>query len=151
MRGSRAPAGYSGTPLPRKLGIKPGMTVALFGAPDGFADTLGELPPGVELRPDGRGSPGLMLWFVRTEAALRRGIARMARAAGDGPMWIAWRKKAARADGADASAPSENSVRAAGLGAGMVDCKVCAIDAAWSGLLFRRRRGREAIVAESPV
>jgi hypothetical protein len=131
-------AGYSGTPLPRKLGITRGMTVALFDAPDGFEKTLGGLPEGVVLRPHGRGASGLILWFVRQEKVLSRRIERMARAAGEGPIWIAWPKKAARAPGSPG--PTEKSVRAAGLGAGLVDYKVCAIDATWSGLLFRRRK-----------
>jgi hypothetical protein len=131
-------AGYSGTPLPRKLGITPGMTVALFGAPDGFAGTIGDLPQGASLRAGGRAPFELILWFVRTEGELSRGIARMARAAGEGPMWIAWPKKTARAPGS--LGPSEKDVREAGLGAGLVDYKVCAIDAAWSGLLFRKRK-----------
>lgn len=131
-------AGYSGTPLPRKLGIKPGMTVALFGAPDGFPDTLGTLPEGATLRSGLRGAPGLILWFVRREKELAAGIQRMARAAAEGPIWIAWPKKSARAP--DSPGPSEKSVRAAGLAAGLVDYKVCAIDATWSGLLFRRRK-----------
>jgi hypothetical protein len=131
-------AGYSGTPLPRKLGIKPGMTVALFGAPDDFVSTLGDLPEGAVLRSGGKGPCGLILWFVRKEGELSRGIARMARAAGEGPIWIAWPKRTARAPGSPG--PSEARVRASGLSAGLVDYKVCAIDATWSGLLFRRRR-----------
>ena len=136
--GAGPSAGYSGTSLPRKLGIKPGMTVALFGAPDDFEKTIGTLPEGAALARGGRGPAGLILWFVRKEGELSRAVTRMARAAGEGPMWIAWPKKAARAPGS--AGPSEMSVRAAGLGAGLVDYKVCAIDATWSGLLFRRRK-----------
>jgi hypothetical protein len=114
------------------------MTIALFHAPDDFTSTLGELPEGATLRTGGRGPKGLVMWFVSREADLLHGIGRMARVAGKGPMWIAWPKKTARA--ADSPGPTERSVREAGLGAGLVDYKVCAIDATWSGLLFRRRR-----------
>jgi hypothetical protein len=147
---SRAPeAGYSGTPLPKKLGIKPGMTVALLGAPDGFAETLGTLPDGAKLRSGARGRPGLVIWFVSSAAELGWEIRRISGFAAGIPLWIAWRKKAhqaldaaktARTPGAGLAGPSENEVRDAGLAAGLVDYKVCAIDAAWSGLLFAPRR-----------
>ncbi len=133
-------AGYSGTPLPKKLGIKPGTTVALVGAPKGFAATLGSLPEGAVLR-HGTASPAaLVIWFVRTGAELADGIDGMAEYAGAGQLWIAWRKNAALSAGAPADSPAEPSVRAAGLAIGLVDFKICAIDETWSGLLFTRRK-----------
>ena len=140
------PAGYSGAPLPRKLGIKPGMTVALIGAPPGFAQVLGELPEGAKLRAGARGKPGLVIWFTGSAPELGWEIRRISAFAAEAPLWIAWRKKSAQkgSGGPGASkrsaGPSESAVREAGLSAGLVDYKVCAIDAEWSGLLFARRR-----------
>jgi len=132
------PAGYSGTPLAKKLGIKPGMTVGLIGAPPEFPEVLGELPDRARLSAGAHGHAGLRIWFVRRKAELAEGIARVALLAAEGPVWIAWRKKTTRS--APASGPDENAVRNAGLEAGLVDYKVCAIDETWSGLLFARRK-----------
>ena len=131
-----ATAGYSGTPLPRKLGIKPGMRVVVVKPPEGFAAILEPLPPDVTLRTTNRGARDVTLWFTRSRRELERGMTRMAQAAGDGRLWICWPKKASplAADhtGAD--------VRRVALAAGLVDFKVCAVDADWSGLAFVRRR-----------
>ena len=138
--------GHSGTPLPKKLGIKPGMTVALIGAPPGFPRTLGALPDGAKLRAGARGKPALVIWFVGSAPELGWEIRRISAFASGAPLWIAWRKKAARkgavrpAAAKNAAGPTESAVREAGLAAGLVDYKVCAIDAEWSGLLFARRR-----------
>ena len=142
----KQPAGYSGTPLPKKLGIKPGMTVALIAAPPGFAQSLGELPEGAKLRAGARGKPGLVIWFVGSAPELGWEIRRISAFASEAPLWIAWRKKSAlKGPGSSGASrrplgPSESAVREAGLSAGLVDYKVCAIDAEWSGLLFARRR-----------
>lgn len=132
------PAGYSGTPLAKKLGIKPGMTVGLIGAPREFASVLGELPDGARLSTGTHGRAGLLIWFVRRETELAAGIGRVGRLANERPLWIAWRKKTAQP--APAPGPGENAVRNAGLDAGLVDYKVCAIYETWSGLLFARRK-----------
>ncbi|MGH9660911.1 MAG: hypothetical protein ACRD96_20350 [Bryobacteraceae bacterium] len=131
-----AMAGYSGTPLPKKLGIKPGFVVAMAGAPPEFPDTLGELPEGATLHESSRGRADLIVWFVRTRLELDRGIDTMADRAGAGPIWIAWPKKSSGVT----TDVTENAVQKTGLDAGLVDYKVCAIDATWSGLLFRRRK-----------
>jgi CheY-like chemotaxis protein len=132
-------AGYSGTHLPKKLGVKEGMTVNLVGAPPDFRKTLGDLPPGVTLRGGATGAAALVVWFVRAQTELERGVARMAAAAA-APLWIAWPKKGRGAGpAASAARPTEKSVREAGLAAGLVDYKICAIDEKWSGLLFARR------------
>jgi hypothetical protein len=131
-----AMAGYSGTPLPKKLGIKPGHRVAFAGAPDGFAVALGELPPGVEHAP-AAGPADVIVAFVRTAAEAESRLAELKpRLAFDGGLWIGWPKK---------SSPlslglSENAIREVGLAAGLVDNKVCAIDEDWSGLRFVYRR-----------
>src|SRR3954447_17354948 len=88
-------AGYSGTPLPRKLGIKEGHRVALLDAPDGFNRTLGELPEGVATRASARGSLDVVVFFAPSRGALERRIASLARAVfPDGGLWIAWPKRA---------------------------------------------------------
>ncbi len=129
-------AGYAGTPLPKKLGIKANSVVALEGAPDGFRKTLGELPNGAVLQERARGACDIILWFLRSRKELLRGMKGMAVRTGQGRLWIIWPKKASGM-GADVT---ENDVRAAGLAAGLVDFKVCAVDATWSGLAFTRRR-----------
>lgn len=129
-------AGYSGTPLPKKLGIKAGAVVALVGAPRGFRATLGRLPDGVRLVGRSGARCDLTLWFLRSRADLERSISRIVTQAVHGPVWIAWPKQASGL----ATDLTQQPVREAGLAAGLVDYKVCAIDATWSGLLFTRRR-----------
>ena len=131
-----ATAGYSGTPLPRKLGIKPGMRVVLVKAPEGFAESLDPLPSNVALRTTNRGARDITLWFTRSRRELERGMARMAEIAGDGRLWISWPKKTSPL----AADHTGEDVRRVGLAAGLVDFKVCAVDEDWSGLAFVRRR-----------
>ena len=130
---SPRPAGYSGTPLPRKLGIKPGARLALIGAPDGFDETLGELPPGVSVRRSVRGGYDVgVAFFSRLAQFDRRLPALKAALEPTGGLWIAWPK---RASGMDTDM-TETVVRELGLAAGLVDNKVCAVDQVWSGLRF---------------
>jgi len=131
-----AMAGYSGTPLPRKLGIKSDLNVALLGAPDDFAATLGALPAGARLTGRVMAATGLALWFVRTHREFDRGFARTVKLGARMPVWVVSPKKS----GPLATDLSQNYIRGACLAAGLVDYKVCAVDTAWSGLLFRRRR-----------
>jgi hypothetical protein len=134
-----APEGYSGTPLPKKLGVKAGSIVALVGAPEGFLDTLGPLPGGATLRRGTRGPFSVGLLFVRSRAELARRFPAAAKAMGSpGALWIAWPKKASGV----VTDLDENVVRAVGLAASLVDYKVAAIDATWSGLCFARRKAR---------
>ena len=130
-------AGYSGTPLPKKLGIKPGMTVALLDAPDTFEETLGPLPEGAALAWDGSVTSPLAVWFLRSHAELEEGLARAIEAIEErGGLWMAWPKRASGV----ATDLTQQAVREAGLAAGLVDYKVAAIDNTWSGLLFTRRK-----------
>jgi hypothetical protein len=131
--------GYSGTPLPKKLGLAPGGTLRLHEAPDDFETTLGPLPEGARVLRAGRGPGDLGLWFVRSRRDLERGVAR--RAAGIPPkgLWIAWPKKASGVP----TDVTESDVRDAGLAHGLVDYKVCAVDVVWSGLKFARRKPKE--------
>ena len=134
-------AGYSGTPLPKKLGIKPDCRLALIGAPAGFAAKLGELPPGVAPRAMGRGTYDVILLFAPTARDLARALAGARRRLDpDGGLWIAWPKKSARRASGIATDVTETEVRARGLEIGLVDNKVCAIDDTWSGLRFVVRR-----------
>lgn len=130
-------AGYSGTPLPKKLGIKPGSTLALLGAPKDFVDTLGTLPEGVTLKTTARGSADVALLFVRSRSVLVGKWPAAARAIGQtGRLWIAWPKKAS---GIEIDL-TQQDIRDHGLAAGLVDFKICAIDGTWSGLAFTTRK-----------
>lgn len=131
-------AGYSGTPLPRKLGIKPGFAVALPGAPDDFETTLGELPEDVVFRRRAQGRCDLIVWFVGSRRELRQRVQRYGQRAGPGGLWICWPKKASGVK----SDLSERVVRETGLASGLVDYKIASIDQTWSGLRFTRRRPR---------
>lgn len=123
-------AGYSGTPLVKKLGVKAGARVLLAGAPTGFRETLAPLPEAI--RWVRAGSPyDLAVAFVKRRA----GLAELLAAApdtldADGALWIAWPKKASGV----ATELTEDVIRADAIAAGLVDNKVCAIDATWSGL-----------------
>jgi hypothetical protein len=126
-------AGYSGTPLPRKLGIREGSRVLLVGPPADFAATLGELPPGVEFLASGAGDLDVIVLFAPDLAALRVQFAFLAAALQPaGGLWVAWPKRSSGV----ATDLDENVIRELGLDAGLVDNKVCAIDATWSGLRF---------------
>jgi hypothetical protein len=126
-------AGYSGTPLPQKLGIKPGHAVALVNAPKGFARTLGPLPPGVTVTTGlaGRGALDVVVAFVTTERALSADVEKARpRLTPAGGLWLAWPK---RSSGVTTDV-TESVVRQILLASGLVDNKVCAIDETWSGL-----------------
>jgi hypothetical protein len=130
-------AGYSGTPLPQKLGIKSGVRVLVIGAPSSFPKLLGELPEDVRFV---RSPPtaDLALLFTRNHQQLAARLGPLVRDLGPAAkFWIAWPKKTSEL----ALDLDENVVRDEGLRAGFVDYKVCAIDADWSGLLFSRRKG----------
>lgn len=126
-------SGYSGTPLPRKLGIGEGHRVAVIKAPPGFGKTLGKLPADAILQTRLRGTAPFdtIIVFVRRRADLERQLPslrrRMTPAAG---LWVAWPKKASGV----LTDMTEDVVRAVALPTGLVDNKVCAIDEVWSGL-----------------
>lgn len=141
-----ASVGYSGTPLARKLGLKPGMTVRLLHPPDDYWELFG---PGVEdmglVRLDADDGPGAAFThlFARRRDALReRFAAARAGMAEDGMVWASWPKKASGVE----SEVGRAEVMAEGKAVGLVDVKVCAVDGTWSGLKFvipvaERRRG----------
>jgi hypothetical protein len=126
-------AGYSGTPLWKKLGIKEGHRLTLVNAPDGWA--VPDLPDGVELGEGG----DVVVAFHRTAAELASGIERLGQAIfPDRSLWIAWPRKALGHD----SDITENGIRDVVLPLGLVDVKVAAIDQDWSGLKIVWRRER---------
>jgi len=133
---ARLTAGYSGTPLPKKLGIRDASRVALVGAPPGFEDRLVPLPPEVVLHRRAQGRLDVILFFVRRARDLERrfeGLAAKLEPAGG--LWVAWPKKAS---GVETDLDFDR-VQRTGLASGLVDNKVCAVDETWSGLRFVRR------------
>ncbi len=125
-------AGYSGTPLAKKLGIAEGSRVAMVSPPDGFVDEL-DLPDGVELRRQARGYLDVVVFFVTRRAELARRFPAMKRGLeADGGLWIAWPKRTSGV----ATDLTEQHVRDVGLENRLVDNKVAAIDSIWSGLRF---------------
>jgi hypothetical protein len=133
-------AGYSGTPLATKLGIKDGHRVGLLNAPDGFVALLEPLPPDVELVAGVRSRRDVVVAFVRRRSEIESKLTAMTRAIfPDGAIWIAWPKRASKLP----TDVTEDVVRAVALPTGLVDNKVCAIDDTWSGLrLVVRRENR---------
>lgn len=128
------PAGYSGTPLPKKLGIRPGQRLVLLGAPAGFDASLGALPEDVRVRSDLRGGQAdVIVLFAPSVAELERRFPAAQRAlVPTGGLWIAWPK---RSSGVPTDL-HDGEVRRIGLASGLVDNKVCAVDDVWSGLRF---------------
>jgi hypothetical protein len=125
-------AGYSSTPLPKKLGIKEGSVVCLVGAPGGFE--LEGLPAGAVVRR--RGSRDLTMVWVRSAAEAERVWDRLAVDEKVDDVWVVWAKKASPLF----SGVTQANVREPGMARGFVDFKVCAIDENWTGLRFKRRR-----------
>jgi hypothetical protein len=131
-------AGYSGTPLHRKLGFKPGMRAHCAGAPEGFDSLLGELPDGVRVLARPGDEPlQLVVLFVRNRRELERRLPGLQRRLDTaGMLWVAWPKRASKVP----TDMTEDVVREVALPRGLVDVKVCAIDATWSALKLVIRR-----------
>jgi hypothetical protein len=126
-------AGYSGTPLPKKLGIKESMRVALVNAPANVKAELKEALSGCTLAGDLKPPLDLAHLFIKNQADLRRQFGATAKKlAPAGVLWVSWPKKSSGVT----SDLDENIVRQIGLEAGLVDVKVCAVDEVWSGLKF---------------
>jgi hypothetical protein len=125
-----AAAGYSGTPLQRKLGFKPGMTAVYLDAPEHLEELLGDLE-GVTVKRSLRGRADLVLCFVTERRALERRAVRLREAvAPDGMVWVCWPKRASKVQ----TDMTEDVVREVLLLTGLVDVKVAAVDETWSGL-----------------
>lgn len=132
-------AGYSGTPLVRKLGIKAGMTVAVLGAPDHFDALLSGLPPDVRFRSRAQGRVDLVISFHTRRRQLESRLPAVLKAmTRDGGWWVCWPK---RSSGVSTDI-TEDTVREVALPLGLVDTKVCAVDQTWSGLRLVWRRQR---------
>jgi hypothetical protein len=128
-----ATAGYSGTPLAKKLGIAAGMRVATLGAPPEYPQWLAPLPPGVQLIPAARSGAGATLvhLFTTSAADLAARLPQLRKTLDDGvAVWVSWPKKAAKVP----TDVTEDTIRALALPLGYVDVKVCAVSAVWSGL-----------------
>lgn len=126
-------AGYSGTPLVKKLGVKENSRLLLINAPDGFAEELTDLPAGASTTNRLHDGVACAVVFVLTERELKRQLERIIpRLAPNGGLWLAWPKKAAKV----ATELDENLVQRIGLATGLVDNKICAINDVWSGLRF---------------
>jgi hypothetical protein len=131
-----AGAGYSQRRLVDKLGIKPGMRVAFIGAPPAFRSLLGRLPPGVTVVRAVRGRLPFIHLFTPNRDELESKLRSLLRAlAPDGALWVSWPKKASGVP----TDITEDVIRAVALPTGLVDVKVAAIDAVWSGLKLVRR------------
>jgi hypothetical protein len=135
-------AGYSGTPLAKKLGIKPGSRLFVAGAPENYLRLVAPLPEGVQLlRRIGSETDMVHLFATkraRLSEALRGTLARMK---ADGAIWVSWPKKASRVE----TDITEDTIREVALPMGLVDIKVCAVDDTWSGLkLVLRKEKRKS-------
>ena len=124
-------AGYSGTPLARKLGLSAGARVALLAAPDELLHWLAPLPEGVVFGPQPTADTDLTLCFCTERQVLQAALASARQAMrADAALWVCWPKKEAKV----ATDITENTVRDLALPLGWVDIKVCAVSAVWSGL-----------------
>jgi hypothetical protein len=128
--------GYSGTPLPKKLGIKDGFHFSLIDAP---SDVIAELKPSLQqctAANDGKTPLDFAMLFTKSAASLKKQFAKTARnLSSAGMLWVSWPKKTSGVP----TDLNENIVRDIGLSAGLVDVKVCAVTDVWSGLKFVRR------------
>jgi hypothetical protein len=130
-------AGYSGTPLSRKLGIAPGYRVKVRGAPRNYRQLLEPLPEGVTISPRLQGKADLWHLFTTSRRGLADGLAQaMTGTEGGTAIWVSWPKKASGA----LTDLTEDVIRELALPLGLVDVKVCAVDEAWSGLKLVRRK-----------
>ena len=126
-----ATAGYSGTPLATKLGIKDRHRVSLVNAPDGFEDALAPLPVGVQLKRQARGEIDVIVFFAKQASELVSRLPALAKHLDpSGGLWIAWPKKSSGVE----TDVSFDVAQRAGLDLGLVDNKICAVDEVWSGL-----------------
>jgi hypothetical protein len=129
-------AGYSSRSLVDKLGIKDGWRIAILNAPAGYGRTLGKLPARLRRTPRPRGPLDFVQFFASERRELERRFPTLGRAlAPAGMLWVSWPKRSSGV----ATDLTEDVVRTIGLAHGLVDVKVAAVDAVWSGLKFVRR------------
>lgn len=130
------PAGYSGTPLPKKLGIRDGARVVAPNAPKHLRELLQPFPAGAVLVPRFTAPFDVALLFCLSSADLDELLPPAQKALGDGLLWVCWPKKTSGVP----TDLTEDVVRKVALARGLVDTKVCAVDATWSGLRLSKRR-----------
>ena len=135
-------AGYSGTPLPQKLGIKPGTIAVVINAPDNYRKLLGQIPSGVNFATRPVGNTKFIHLFVKERRALQSQLQSLRhKIAEDAALWVSWPKKSSGVP----TDVTEDVIRAVALPIGFVDIKVCAVDDTWSGLkLMIRRENRKS-------
>jgi hypothetical protein len=141
---------YTGRTSAQKLGIKANTEIAVFNAPRGYPRVLGELPEGAALLEEPAHPCSVTVWFAHDPETFLAALPEMRRIADKTKLWVAWKKRTA----APASRLSEDFVRDMAIRAGLVDYKVCAIDATWSGLAFapkREARRKEGMLLESTL
>ncbi len=124
-------AGYSGTPLAKKLGIKNGFTIKLVDAPDYYFQLFTDFPPEIKMADDDKGKKDFIHYFTKSAAQLSKDMKNLRKEIVDnGMIWISWPKKSSKVE----TDITENQVRDIALKNGLVDVKVCAVDEIWSGL-----------------
>ena len=135
-------AGYSGTPLPQKLGIKEGTIVVVVDAPENYRKLLGQIPSGVNFATRPVGNSKFIHLFVKERRLLQQHLQSLRRKiAEDAAIWVSWPKKSSGVP----TDITEDVIRAVALPLGFVDIKVCAVDETWSGLkLMIRRENRKS-------
>ena len=133
-------AGYSGTPLPKKLGIKDGFRICVTNAPPDYLTLLAPLPSGVKILVREENDVDIWHFFTKSAGELRKKLpAIMSQIKRDGMIWISWPKKSSKVP----TDVTEDVIREVALPLGLVDIKVCAIDEVWSGLkLVIRKENR---------
>jgi CheY-like chemotaxis protein len=132
---------YKHVSLAKKLGIKPNTNLALIDPPGDFIETLGKLPRSVTIQKQLNGQTDLIMLFAKMQEDLQNRITKIIeKLQPNGKLWIAWRKQ----ESGTATDVTQTTVRKIGLASGLVDYKVCRIDATWTGLLFTRRKPRRA-------
>jgi hypothetical protein len=138
-------AGYSGTALPQKLGIKPGTNVVVINGPENYRKLLGKLPEGVRLSDRVTTDSDFVHFFTKRRGELQKRLPRLrAKLSDTGTLWVSWPKKSAGVP----SDMTEDVIRDVALPLGLVDTKVCAVDETWSGLkLMIRRENRRSTTA----
>jgi hypothetical protein len=135
-------SGYSGTPLAKKLGIKPGTRLFVAGAPKNYADLVAPLPEGVEFTSRLHADIDVVHVFATRRATLAEALrSTLAKMKPDAAIWVSWPKKAAKVP----TDVTEDTIREIALPMGLVDIKVCAVDETWSGLkLVLRKEKRKS-------
>jgi hypothetical protein len=142
-------AGYSGTPLPQKLGIKPGLGVVTINAPANYRRLLGKIPGGVTFSDRMKPGSSFIHLFTNRRSELQKKVSILREKISDnGTVWVSWPKKSSGIS----TDVTEDVIREIALPLGFVDIKVCAVDEVWSGLklMIRRENRRLPSLQSSP-